>query len=269
MNGPGPRSLLRRWFPYGTADDARVRLLCLPHAGAGASTFLPWREQLGPAIGVCPVQLPGRETRLSERPYRRLRDLVPQLLPAILPLADRPLALFGHSMGALIVFELARSMRAAGMPLPTHLYVSGRTAPQIRDSHTVMFELSDAELLAELRVLGGTPREVLDDPTVMAKFLPFLRGDLELNENYSFAEEPPMPVPLTVFGGEADPRAAPEELAAWSVVTASRFEVRMLPGDHFAVFQRADVVLKHMRSGLADDWRLSDAQSRGRTEAIR
>lgn len=268
MSGPGPRSSLRRWFPFGTADDARVRLLCVPHAGAGASTFLPWREQLAPEIGVCPVQLPGRETRLNDRPYRRLRDLIPELLTASLPLADRPLALFGHSMGALIVFELARSMRAAGMPLPTQLYVSGRTAPQIRDAHTAMFKLSDAELLAELRVLGGTPRAVLDDPAVMAKFLPFLRGDLELNENYAFADEPPMPVPVTVFGGEADPRALPEELVAWSFITAGRFEVRMLPGDHFAVFQRADVVLKHMRSGLADDWRPTDAQGGGRAEAI-
>lgn len=242
---------MKRWFPFGTADDSRTRLLCLPHAGAGASTFVPWRSRLAPDIGVCPVQLPGRETRLSEPPYGRLCDLVADLLPVLLPMANRPMALFGHSMGALVAFEIARSMRAGGLPMPVHLFVSGRTAPQVPDTHQALHRLSSADLVAELRALGGTPDEVLSDPVVMARVLPFLRADFTLNEDYAFPAEPPLPLPVTVYGGTRDPRATEPELAAWSAVTASSFTLHMVSGGHFAVFENADEVLAHVASTVA------------------
>jgi medium-chain acyl-[acyl-carrier-protein] hydrolase len=246
MTGPG----IDAWFPFGTAADCGARLVCLPHAGAGASVFLPWRRAAAPEVGVCPVQLPGRETRLGDPVYHRVTDLVTDLLPVLLPLADRPMALFGHSMGALAAFELTRAMRAAGLPMPTRLLVSGRPAPHLADRHPVLHRLPADQLVDALRDLGGTPDEVLGDPALMSRLLPFLRADFELNENYRYVDEPPLAIPLTVYGGTADPRASVAELADWRAMTTGPFGMRTVPGGHFAVFAQVTAVLAPVEGGL-------------------
>lgn len=243
------RPTIDTWFPFGIAADRRTRLLCLPHAGAGASVFVSWRHAAPPDVGVCPVQLPGRETRLGDPVYHRMDDLVADLLPLLLPLADRPMALFGHSMGALAAFELARAMRAAGLPAPVRLVVSGRAAPHLADRHPVLHRLPTAQLVDELRELGGTPEQVLDDPAIMSRLLPFLRADFGLNENYRYVAEPPLTTPLNVYGGTTDPRASVAELAGWRAMTSDRFDLHTVPGGHFAVFDHVAAVL----AGVAGD----------------
>jgi surfactin synthase thioesterase subunit len=234
----------RLWFPFGIGDNCQVRLVCLPHAGAGASAFLSWRQRSAAAgIGVCAVQPPGRETRLGEAAYVEVGALVHDLVPALLPLVDRPTAIYGHSLGALTAFELARGMRAAGLPAPVHLVVSGRPAPQLEDARAHWHDLPAGEMVRQLRILGGTSEEILSHPELVERFLPGLRSDFAMNENYRHAKEPPLAIPLTVLGGTADPRATRPELAAWQEQTTASFHLRTIDGGHFAVLSRAEEVL--------------------------
>ena len=247
MRGPADRRL---WLPYGTCDDCSVRLICLPHAGAGAAAFLPWRARLGPDIGVCPIQLPGRESRMGEEPYRDVRSLTADLLPVLLTLTDRPLALYGHSLGALSAFEIARGLRAAGIGEPLHLFVSGRAAPHVADRRERLSTMPPEDLIQQLRALGGTDEKVLRNREVMGRFIPTLRADMAMNENYRHEARPPLRTPITAYGGTDDPRASGEDLLRWREITTASFELRLFSGGHFAMFDRAPAMLAHVRSTL-------------------
>ncbi len=224
------------WFPFARPSaDARLRLLCFAHAGAGASTFRLWRQGLPPEIDVLAAQLPGRETRLREAPRTRLDALLEELVPAVLPRLDRPYAIYGHSLGALVAFELARALRRRDAPLPRVLLVSGANAPHVprrgRDAHA----LPEAELLADLRRLGGTPPEVLADRELMRLLVPILRADFALSETHAHGEEPPLDVPIVAIAGDRDPAVDDPGLAAWRGLGAPTSRVERLPGDHFTL----------------------------------
>jgi len=222
------------WLVTEPSGDAPFRLFCLPHAGAGASTYRTWSAALSPAgVGVTPVQLPGRENRFGERALDRLEPIVDAVTKTIMPHSDRPFALFGHSMGALIAFEVTRSLRRRGAAPPAHLYVSGRMAPQLREHRPVLHELSDRDLVAELRELGGIHRAVLRNRELLALHLPVVRADLAVNETYRHQPELPLDVPITAFGGDADPKVDESELLAWRTQTAGPFRAQLLPGGHF------------------------------------
>jgi medium-chain acyl-[acyl-carrier-protein] hydrolase len=232
--------------------SAPVRLFCLPHAGAGASVYRPWIAPLGRAgVAVCPVQLPGRENRFTERPHSRLDRLLDALAEQLMPHLDRPFALFGHSMGALVAFGLTRALRALGGPLPVHLSVSGRIAPDVRDSRRRLHDLPDDELLAELRALGGIPPELVAMRELMAIQLPLIRADLALNETYEHNDEAPLPVQITAFGGDADPKVDAAELQAWERQTCAAFRMRILPGGHFFVSSALGRLLPELMADLA------------------
>lgn len=221
------------WFPNIDAQPAApLRLFCLPHAGAGAAAFRRWQEHL-PGIAVCPVRLPGRETRAAEQPFTRMAPLVEALGEAILPWAAQPFALFGHSMGAGVAFELARWLRRRGAPLPACLLVSGARAPQFRLDWTPPPEPTEAELLAQVRRLEGLPEEALEDSELIRLVLPALRADTTLYRTYAYMEEPPLACPIRAFGGEADPNITREHLEAWGLQTTAGFALRTFPGGHF------------------------------------
>jgi medium-chain acyl-[acyl-carrier-protein] hydrolase len=212
---------------------ARLRLFCFPYAGGGAAIYRLWPQSLPSEVEVCVAQLPGRGTRLREQPFTSLDALVEAAAEAIAPSLDKPFALFGHSMGAMISFELARRLREQGRPQPAHLFVSGRRAPQLPNDDPVSYNLPDADLGRELLRLNGTPKEVLEHPELMELMLPLLRADFSVVETYVYRPGVPLDCPLTAFGGLRDSEVGREQLEAWSEQTTSEFALRMLPGDHF------------------------------------
>jgi surfactin synthase thioesterase subunit len=234
------------WLPIRPDRRARLRLFCLPHAGAGASAYRDW---VGPlhehGIAVCPVQLPGRENRFGETPHRSVGSLVDALAAAgLADELDRPYAVFGHSMGAVLAYEWVRSLHRLGGPLPAHLVVSGRIAPQLSDPRGRLHDLPDAELVARVTALGGVPAALLAEPELFAFQLPSLRADLAVNETYRHVPGPQLPVPLTALGGTADPKVDEAELREWAACTSARFRSVLLPGGHFFVQESRAAVLR-------------------------
>ncbi len=222
------------WIPFRKPNpQARLRLFCFPYVGAGASIFRTWPDGLPADVEVCPVQLPGHGTRLTETPFTRLSLLVQSLAEALLPLLDKPFALFGHSLGALVTFELARQLRKQSGVQPVRLFVSADRAPQIPLRNRPIHALPESEFLAELRRLNGIPAKLLDDAEFMRFMIPVLRADFAVYETYTYATEPPLDSPISSFGGLQDPRVSHSDLESWRDQTSASCSLRMFPGDHF------------------------------------
>jgi medium-chain acyl-[acyl-carrier-protein] hydrolase len=218
-------------------ENPRLRLFCFPYAGGGALIFRTWPDGLPADVEVCPVQFPGRGTRMRERPFTQLLPLVEALAEALVPLLDRPFAFFGHSLGALVSFELARRIRKRYGVHPVRIFVSGARAPQIPRRGTPIHTLPEKEFLAELRRLNGTPGEILDHQELMEIMLPLLRADFAVYETYVYSSEAPLNCPISAFGGLQDRGVNDCDLAAWRAQTAVSFSLRMFPGDHFFLKQ--------------------------------
>ena len=212
---------------------ARLRLFCFPYAGGAASVFRDWSDGLPADVEVCPVQFPGRGTRLMEPAYSQLPLLVGALAEALLPLLDRPFAFFGHSLGSLVSFELARSLQTKHKMRPIRLIVSAGPAPQIPHRGQPIHTLPEEEFSAELRRLSGTPEDLLNHKELMDIVLPSLRADFALFESYQYSWGPPLNCPISTYGGLSDQRVSHRDLEAWRDQTLASFSIRMFPGDHF------------------------------------
>jgi medium-chain acyl-[acyl-carrier-protein] hydrolase len=230
---------------------AAMRLFCLPYAGGGAALFAPWAGALPETIELVAVQPPGRAERMLDPPHAAMASLIEALLAALAPLLDRPFALFGHSMGALVSFELARALRRAGGPAPARLIVSGHRAPQLPCARPPTHRLPEHEFLAELRRLNGTPPEVLAHHELMQLLIPLLRADFAVCETYTYAEAPPLDCPILTLGGLADAHVARADLEAWRPQTRAGFALRMLPGDHFFLNAERHLLLRLLAQELA------------------
>ncbi len=215
------------------APQARLRLFCFPYAGGGASIDRPWPAGLPADIEVLAVQLPGRESRLKDAPFTRLDAMIDSLVEALDPLLTPPFLFFGHSMGALISFELARRLRAYGRPGPLHLFVSGRGAPQIPDPDPPIHQLPDPAFVERLRRLNGTPEEVFSNLDLFDLVMPLLRADFAVNETYVYTPGPPLDCPISAFGGDRDDKVTRQSLEAWQAQTSRACQLRMFSGDHF------------------------------------
>ncbi len=200
-------------------------------------------------IEVLPVQLPGRERRLREPPHTRLEPLVEVAAQGLAPYLDRPFAIFGHSMGALVGYEVAQRLRRERDLEPVHLLVSARRAAQLPPDPEEDYKLPDGELIERLRELNGTPAEVLEHPELMQLMLPLLRADFELNDTYEPVAHPPLGCPVTAFGG-TDDELLEEELAAWGALTAGPFALRMFPGDHFFLHRHQGTLVRTVAGAL-------------------
>jgi medium-chain acyl-[acyl-carrier-protein] hydrolase len=242
-------SLADRWLPFPARPGSELHLFCLPHAGAGAATYRSWGQQLPRSITVCPVQPPGREHRFRERPYERLQPMVEDLAEAIIPVLTKPFALFGHSLGAIGAFELARVLRRYGGPQPVHLFLSARIAPDLRDHRPLLHIAPRDQLVAALQRFGGIPSAMVGSDLLDA-MLPLLRADLAANETYQYEEGPPLDMPITVFGGTQDTKARPDELKAWRAHTTGQFRLCLIPGGHFFVTEKRDLLIRHILEGL-------------------
>lgn len=247
----GRRSLLR----IADGEDAALTLVCVPHAGAGASSFARWPALFAPHVRLARVQLPGREDVTAEPPLRRVAEAVAALGPEVVRLARRGrVALYGHSMGALVVYELARALAAVGVP-PVHLAVSGRRAPHLPPRHAPLHRLPDAEFLAGLDAMAASPDRPRPGPRTAAYrryALRVTRTDLELGEEYLHRPHPVLTVPVSAFGGTDDPVVALEELTAWQQVTRGPFRARTLPGGHFFHHQAREDIAAALRTDWAE-----------------
>jgi medium-chain acyl-[acyl-carrier-protein] hydrolase len=214
--------------------QARLRLFCFPYAGGGASLFRPWAEEMPPLVEICAIQPPGRESRFSEPRFTSLAPLVAALDAALDPLLrPMPFAFFGHSLGAIASFELARALRRRQGPLPAYLFVSAHRAPQLPPRHTDFHDLTDEQFITRLGELNGIPAGVAENADLMEVMLPLLRADVGIAETYVATAEPPLPIPIAAFGGVMDAEVSRDDLTPWKEQTSAAFSVRMLPGDHF------------------------------------
>jgi surfactin synthase thioesterase subunit len=234
--------------------DPRLRLVCFPYAGGGVSIFREWPRALPPEVEVCSIELPGRDTLFGQPPVSRLPELVELVRASFNSLSDLPVVLFGHSLGALLAFELARALRREGSSLPTALCVSGHRAPHLPDPRRPLHPLPDAEFAAELHRLQGTTPEVLANQQLMDLFLPLLRADFALAETYRYDPEPPLPIPFLAWGGLDDAEVSPAEIAAWEQHTSRRFRIRLLPGSHFFLHSAAGPLLEALGEELRLVW---------------
>ncbi len=240
------------WFPLLKPNSgALLRLFCFPYSGAGASAFYAWPNSLPSDIEVCPIQLPGREIRLAEPPFTSLAPLVHTLAHVILVGLDKPFAFFGHSMGALVSFEVARHLRRRYGLRPAHLFVSGYGAPHIARRDQPISSLPEPEFLAKLRHLNGTPEDVLEHAELRDIILPILRADFAVCETYVYETDDPLDCPISAFGGLEDYEVSRDQLEAWREQTSSSFSVRMFPGDHFYLNTARPLVLRILAQELS------------------
>lgn len=241
-----------RWLARsGEKAKATIRLFCFPYAGGTAHTYRLWQGLLPESIDVVPIQLPGRGQRLSEPPFRCLRELVEALGHTLVPFLDKPFAFFGHSMGALIGFELTRWLRKNNKTMPAHLFVSGRRAPQLAEVAEPSWDLPEREFVERVRQLNGTTPDVLNHPELMQLMIPLLRADFAVCETYRYQVEPPLECPLTVFGGLDDVEVRYEHLEPWREQTISAFRLHVFPGDHFFVQTAQTEIVQTLATELA------------------
>ncbi|MBI3243493.1 MAG: thioesterase [Chloroflexi bacterium] len=231
--------------------QARLRLFCFPFAGGGVAVFRGWAQALPPDVEACYVQLPGRDSRLREPLHNRLLSLVDVLAEAMLPYLDKPFAFFGHSLGALLSFELARVLRKRRGLNPAHLFVSARRAPQLPDPLPPIHPLPEAEFIAALRQrYDGLSLAFLQEPELVQIFLPVLRADLAMVETYNCQPDDPLACPISAFGGLKDGTVKQEALAAWRAQTQNVFAMEMFPGNHFFLQNDQALLLKSLSRQL-------------------
>jgi medium-chain acyl-[acyl-carrier-protein] hydrolase len=214
---------------------AKLRLFCLPFAGGGCQFFRDWHENLPISIEVCGIQLPGREKRIQEKPMTRHTEFIDQIIEAVRDRIGKPYAIFGHSMGALLGYEVVRAIRSAGISQPCLLVSSGRRAPHLPQVLPLIHALPDEQFIEEVKGFNGTPKEVIESKELLELIMPILRADFTLCETYTYDSEPPLPCSIKAYGGLQDHTVSREELDAWQQHTARTFTMRMFPGDHFYI----------------------------------
>ncbi len=237
------------WLPRPN-PKARLRLFCFPCAGAGSSIYRDWPSHLPKEVDLCPVRLPGREGRFSEPPIRRMPLMATAAARAILPHTNRPFALMGHSMGAVIAFECARELRKSGAAAPAHLFLCGHRAPQLPHPQPALHTQPDSALMEEMVRLQGTSDPMIEDEEFLQILLPVLRADYELIETHVHSPEVALACPISAFGGAEDNDLGREELEGWREHTAAGFSLTMLPGGHFFIHGARELLLSHIRRDL-------------------
>lgn len=237
--------------PAANGTPARLRLFCFHYAGAAASIFRSWRAGLQDWVELVGVQLPGREYRLAEPLFHDAAPIVEALADDIVGWLDRPFVFFGHSMGALIAFDLARRLRERGDRQPDLFVASGRNAPRFRWRDAGVERLPDDAFIAAVRAYNGTPDALIDEPAMRELWLPRLRADLTISAGYRYREAPPLECPLLVLHGTHDGLVSTEGLAGWRAETRGSVRYVRFPGNHFFLHDEEERVLTELRGALA------------------
>ena len=235
-----------------TAHSGGLPLICLSNAGGSASQFFPWARLLAPGIDLWPVQLPGRENRLRETPLSDMPVLIEAMAEALVPSLREPFAIFGHSLGGLLGFELARLLRRRYGRQPAHMFISARRAPQLPSRVGPIHRLPDDMFLDELaRRYNAIPDVIRQDRELLSIYLPMLRADVTLFETHEWVEEPPLDCPMSIFGGRDDASLSYEELAGWAMHSTKPGQPKLFPGGHFYLQTARQELLAEINHSLA------------------
>jgi medium-chain acyl-[acyl-carrier-protein] hydrolase len=227
------------------------RLFCLPFAGGGASAYRSWATYFGQTLEVCPIQLPGREGRIFEPAFTQVDALVAALTQHLSPFLDRPYALYGHSMGALIAFELAQAIANDDrLPNPERIFVAAHRAPQLPLQRAPLSDLSAEAFVDKLKQYGGFDDEILNNAEMMELLLPTLRADFTLCESYQYKPSPKLQYPIHVFAGVEDQQTAVESTYAWDQHSDVSVDSTLFTGGHFFLNSCQQDVLKKIRQTL-------------------
>lgn len=239
---------------------AGSRLLCFPCAGGSSLNYRAWQRDSDEFMEVVAIDPPARGRRYAERPVQRMPDLVDEYLTQVQPYLEEPYALFGHSLGALAVFELARRVSELGLPEPVRVFVAASAPPDGRRAELVTGSINvhagdRTTIIDALRRLGGTPEAVLNNDELMDLLLPAIRADFEILETYRFEPSKPLSVPLTVLAGRHDPAVSRDAVQGWARHTVGDFSYQYFPGGHFFPQDDADLVQAVVRDALSQDMR--------------
>ncbi|NQZ20704.1 MAG: thioesterase [Colwellia sp.] len=230
--------------------NPEIKLLCFPYAGGGVPVYFPWKNKLGKNVELNIVQLPGRGTHFSQAPIDNMETLVESLLPAVSDILDGNYVIFGHSVGSRIGFELVRQAMAKGFPAPLHFFASGSSSPKHKCLENKVHELPDNEFIKELKDMDGTPSEVLENRELMELFLPTLRADFKIAEQYTCHEKFIIPTTITVLSGRDD-NISSEQLQMWGDFS-EKSEVVMFDGGHFFIDTNKEQVIDIVCNRLED-----------------
>ena len=252
MNAPHVKSSPKPWVvDFTPSRTAQTKLLCLPFAGGGANAYRPWVAALPAWMGLAAAQLPGREARITETPLDNVNQIVKHLVEALLPTVQKaPFALFGHSMGAVLAWELARALWDRHAIAPSHLFLSAHRAPGYPRLSPAIHDLPDPAFRAALGRLGGTPPEVLAHDELMALMLPILRADFTLVERWLPTKAKMLECPITTFAGADDVEAPPSSMTGWSNATKGAVAHHTLAGDHFFINTNRARLLDHISAAM-------------------
>lgn len=208
-------------------------MFCFPFAGGGAGAYSSWIKHFQESIVVCPIQLPGREEKITEAPYINMKELIEDLVQEINKYNEYKIILFGHSMGAKIAYEVAKRLELRNTPVE-QLIISGSRVPHILEPNPI-YHLPDEEFKNELGRFDGTPKEILGNKELLNFFLPILRADFTMDETYCISEVVKLSCPILALGGTFDKEANEEAIVKWNEYTKSNFEVSIFEGGHFFI----------------------------------
>ena len=240
-----------RWFVCRSErPQAALRMFCLPYAGRGASVFNSWSNSFPDDIELQAVQLPGRESRYNEPMFTDIHETVRALADSIKLYMDRPYALFGYSMGALVAFELMRELRRRGEPLPIQLFLAAMRAPQIPPICPSLTDLPDDSFLEQMRHYYDPPQDAWNLPELLKVILPTLRTDMKMCDGYIHTLEPPLESPIHAFAGQDDRSASPAVVREWRQQTTEEFNMDVFDGTHFFINTASDDLQRVMISRL-------------------
>jgi medium-chain acyl-[acyl-carrier-protein] hydrolase len=247
------RPLRNPWILDGSITvPPLLSLFCFPSAGAGASVFRSWMRRFPRGRHVCAIQLPGREERANEPALTDMEKLSEQVEQEVRPYTRRPFAFFGHSMGAILAFEVARRLQKTAAATPEILIVTACPAPQLERDEVQSHQLDDSELRMELKKLEGTPAEILEDSELMQSLLPQIRADFQVVQTYKYCSGERLRCPILAIAGADDQEVSEAEMNAWRVQTSRDFFFCVLPGNHFLPINSPEsvisTILKYMPS---------------------
>ncbi|MFF9351272.1 thioesterase II family protein [Streptomyces sp. NPDC014734] len=238
---------IRRFHP---APESGVRLLCLPHAGGSAPFYFPMSRALSPAVDVLCLQYPGRQDRRQDPGIDNIPDYADAIVAELKPWLDVPTAFFGHSMGAVLAYEVALRLERDGLPGPIALFASGRRAPS-RYREENVHRRDDDGIVKEMQLLSGTDSRILGDEEILRMVLPAIRSDYTAVETYRSEAGAAVSAPITVFTGDSDPRTSLEEAEAWRAHTTAEFDIRVFPGGHFFLANHADEIIEIISKSIS------------------
>ena len=235
--------------------EARVRLFCLPFAGGSSAVFHGWGARLKPEIEVWVAQPRARGMRFREAPLKSVAEMADEYLEAMRPglTGGQAFAFYGHSLGGLLAFEMTRRMQAEGLAMPEHIFIGATLPPHFGLVYPRIAHLDDGLFVEAIQErYGGIPAEVLQEPELMAIFLPALKSDFAAYEKHTHRHGKAIPVPLTIFAGAGDRISTAAALEEWERHTSAPFELRTAPGDHFFLAESSELVLRRIRQVLSE-----------------